>query len=874
MRDIFSHNMFAHDTPDPDGAPVQPSGSTDASHVTPHQRVKISDTRSPADAAFDRFKTRHAERKLFKMEDGQLSESDTRSKFIDPIFKEVLGWHESEIRREKPVSKGYVDYVLGSDYNYLLIEAKRALPRFQLSVVNKPRRVRLDGPHLLSNKKMKLVLEQAQAYAGDLGVQFCLVTNGSQFIVFRPYVPGRSWKQANAIVFHDHRDIDQHFAEFYNLLSRDNVLAGSLVEGFEHLERTTTQLYSPLDTITDPDRELLRNAVWQQISRTMGPLLTDQSEDLEAQLEVIRHCYVSTPLADQTDENLDALLKDAPGPHLATAQVIDLKPGAEGRTAFSHKMQADVKQAKRGAYILTGGVGSGKTTFLRRFARIVDSNFVSHYTIWLHIDFLPIGNVDPGGLDKELKTYVFREVRKRLETDYKSELLGSAEALRECFAEEIDAAKLTVLHALVPGSAEWHSRVNDLVDELYRDDEKFAFAGLRTLRGRGRRVALILDNTDQLGDQFQETVFLLAQKLSADYSAICVVTLREEKFFAAFRRGIFDAFGDRRFHIGSPDLRKVLRKRLEYGRSKFAALEKAEGESELTAQDFERIDALLQALINSTTGRNANIVRMLASVSNGDMRHALDMFRDFLSSGNTNIEKIIDIVKRSGGYTVPFHEFAKSAILGSRKYYRSDVSHIVNLFKQSDALGATHMTACRVLARLSAAEGSASPHGEGFVAVSTLLKEYRESFGFADDFVQWSSELLSRKLIESEPPRVPDVRQADAIRITAAGSYYWRYLVRSFAYVDLVLVDTPVADHSIARKLATMAELTDMTVRFERVRCFIDYLRRKEAVDLAIVAERAGPFQEALIPQIEHQIEAEIKVISRKVHVPDIYRDE
>ena len=102
---------------------------------------------------------------------------------------------------------------------------------------------------------------------------------------------------------------------------------------------------------------------------------------------------------------------------------------------------------------------------------------------------------------------------------------------------------------------------------------------------------------------------------------------------------------------------------------------------------------------------------MLATVSNGDMRHALDMFREFLSSGNTDIEKIIRIVEREGGYSVPFHEFSKSAILGSRRFYRSSVSHIVNVFKQSDAIGASHLTGCRILARLSAAEGVASAHG-------------------------------------------------------------------------------------------------------------------------------------------------------------------
>lgn len=336
-------------------------------------------------------------------------------------------------------------------------------------------------------------------------------------------------------------------------------------------------------------------------------------------------------------------------------------------------------------------------------------------------------------------------------------------------------------------------------------------------------------------------------------------------------RGSFDAFGDRRFHIGSPDLKNVLRKRLEYGRKKFSELEKANETTNLTPDDFKRIDALLRALINSATASNANIVRMLATVSNGDMRHALDMFREFLSSGNTDIEKIIRIVERKGGYSVPFHEFAKSAILGSRRFYRSSVSHIVNVFKQSDAIGASHLTACRILARLSSAEGVASSHGEGFVSVSALLKEYRESFGVADDFVQWTAELLRRDLIESEPPRVADVRQADAIRVTAAGAYYWRYLVRAFSYCDLMFVDTPIADISLARRLATMAEMVDMTVRFERVRAFLSYLEARERDELALAAARTGLFQEALMPQVCERVESEIKLISKKLPRTDIY---
>src|SRR5262249_1433898 len=115
-----------------------------------------------------------------------------------------------------------------------------------------------------------------------------------------------------------------------------------------------------------------------------------------------------------------------------------------------------------------------------------------------------------------------------------------------------------------------------------------------------------------------------------------------------------------------------------------------------------------------------------------------------------------------------------------------------------------------------------------------------------------------------------DVRQADAVRVTAAGAYHWRYLVRAFSYVDLVFVDTPLADIALAKHLSSLAEMTDMTVRFERVRAFLGYLQKKETDELA-AAGSPGPFQEALIPQIFNQVEAEIDVISKKVPGANVY---
>jgi hypothetical protein len=242
--------------------------------------------------------------------------------------------------------------------------------------------------------------------------------------------------------------------------------------------------------------------------------------------EVVKVACLANAAAVIVAQNQDTLLRDSPQQYLEDAKFIDLKVGAEGKTAFSHKLRADVFQARRGAYILTGGVGSGKTTFLKRFASLVEPEFVARYTAWFHIDFLAIGNVDAYQLDDELRRYVYRRIREQL-AHHKSEFTSDGSQIRQLFAAEISDAQVTALYNVEEGTEHWNTRVNDLVANLYADDERYAFAALRYLRlSRGRRIAIVLDNTDQLGETFQEKVFLLAQKLAADYDAICVVTLR------------------------------------------------------------------------------------------------------------------------------------------------------------------------------------------------------------------------------------------------------------------------------------------------------------------------------------------------------------
>lgn len=797
---------------------------------------------------------------LINASERDLTESDTRSKLIDPIFKTVLGWSETDIRREQPAADGYADYVFGADYAYFHVEAKRALPRFKLQVPSRSRVLKLSGPHLLGHKDVKPHVEQAAKYASDLGSNFCLLTNGSQFILFRNHISGQSWKTGNAIVWHDYNDISADFASFYTTLSRTSVTQGSLMEKLSSVSEFRRPVYTPIDHVWNPDREFVRNKLWNSISRVFGPLLSVRPDDDVLQSEIVKHCYVTTPLSDEADRNIDTLLQDRMPSYLSNSLVEDLPLGHHGDRRFSDRLLEDIHSFQPRTFVLTGGVGSGKTTFLRRFSETVSPEFVRKFCVWLHIDYLPTGNITGTDIGAQLRSYTMRQVKSAIYAHHPKFAPASGADLRQLFHAEIEQLSQTKLFQVPPESEQWKTEVNALISSKATNDVTLTESILHTIAAKGRRLVFVLDNSDQLGEQFQAELFLFAQHLAKEFNALTLVAIREEKYFAAFRRGIFDAYGDRRFHIGSPSLNDVIRKRLLYGIQKLNQMYIEKGVSLSERQDIEQ---LVETVIRSTTQRNSNIVRMLSCVSNGDMRHALDLFREFISSGNTDISKIL---KKGRGYTIPFHEFAKSAILGSRRYFRSDVSHFMNVFRPTSAARASHFTACRVLRRLSDGRTAQSIHGEGFIATSQFLREWRSCFGVAEDVILAMQELMKRGLVETEPPRVSRVEETDAVSVSASGEYYWQYLVRSFAYVDLMIPDTPLFSEDVSRDLVKYLDDTALSKRFERVEMFLSYLAQCESEEGVIGAMGSdGPFSGNIVDELRSQIQNEIAVIKRRM---------
>ncbi len=102
------------------------------------------------------------------------------------------------------------------------------------------------------------------------------------------------------------------------------------------------------------------------------------------------------------------------------------------------------------------------------------------------------------------------------------------------------------------------------------------------------------------------------------------------------------------------------------------------------------------------------------------------------------------------------------------------------------------------------------------------LHSYCQQLGFTSDQVADALGFaLDNRLLDATPRYTQEV-QSLYYRITTVGSYTTRVLLAYFAYIDAVLVDTPVVDEQYARLVEDVPALADRVARAEYFRLYLD----------------------------------------------------
>jgi hypothetical protein len=739
-----------------------------------------------------------------------LSETDTRSKIIDPLFKGCLGWTEDDISREEHEAGSFVDYIFRfQGIGYFVVEAKKKGVAFELPKYMSRRKYKISGT-IATDTKLIAAIEQAQKYCVDKGVNFGIVTNGTQFVLFEAFRRNGSWREGKCMVFNGLDDIVEHFGLFWNVLARESILKGSL-RLYVSEQHDILTFSRPLDSVHFKDAKLARNNLYQYLqpfARYFFGEITDESK-----IELLRDCYVYLKAHTDAEHSLRPYFLE---------RIRQLHAGFGTKTFVESEMDAgqfreSLEDSERRFYektpegklfLLLGVIGAGKTTFLHRLFRVILED--REKLVWFYVDFRQ-APVDPA----EIETYIFKEVLEEFRNKYFQKMKEMAE----------------------------ESHLVDL--QPNRKDLVMLFT---LLRASGYSTVLMLDNVDQqwyASPVLQERIFLEAQNLSKVLRTIQILSLREETFFRSIRRGTFDAYYVEKYDIPPPDFENMIQKRLDFAiallQSPSKHITEVVGVEPPPPKEVKEMVAFLKIVRDSIVRvgptRKA-ITSFINAISRGDMRQALRFFNSFLASGNTKVDEMVSKYQEKGVYIIPYHAFLKSVILGESKYYSGNTSEVINLLDMNTEYTSSHFITLRILKYAKDRMQVASAARRGMIDID-LLKQEAGKVGIPikaiDDSLQ---RLADAHLIELEGG-ASNPNESGHFAITPTGEYYVGTLVNRFVYLDLIWQDTPISDESLTKMLHQVINSTNLELRLERVTQFIDYLKGQEEMEFANSPEYA-----------------------------------
>jgi hypothetical protein len=751
-----------------------------------------------------------------KHKDSDRNEASTRFHLIDRILFECLGWSKDDCKPEETFEGKFTDYTFNNPGRVLIVEAKREGIYFELPVGYEKLECRI-ATLTKGNSEIKAAISQAMGYCQSRGVQFGAVSNGYQMIAFlASRNDGVPPMEGNAIVFDSIDRMKEHFLELWKYLSKDGIKNRELFAKL--IGREAIVLPNKLSsTISVYPGSRSRNILQTDLQIVGELVLEGVVNNPEIEEDFIRDTYCTSGALSQYAlvsksilENRYSLLFDEThgGPTVKEAMT---------KKGVSSEMFAESLSSR--PILLLGDVGSGKSMFIKYLKRLAAPKvFANAITVYIDLG-------TKAALAADLKQFVISEIKRLLYEQYQVDV-DERNFVRGVYHGELQRFAKGIYSDLMevnPGEFK-KKEIEFLMEKLSQPENHLREAFNHISRGWKKQIIIFIDNVDQRDDEIQEHAFLIANEIAQNWPSTVFITLRPSTFHKSKKIGALTGYHPKAFTIAPPRVDEVLIKRLYF------ALKIASGElvsSKLSANIYINLVTLkqyLEILVHSLQ-HNHQLVEFIENISAGNVRTANEFLTTFIGSGHVDTKKILDQdnVHLSHGkrYTVSYHEFLRAIIYKDNAYYYPDATQIVNVFDLSQVDFREHFLMPIILDFFF--RYSNKSENEGFITTSSLVK-YLMDLGFNSDQIEHAIiRALSKDLIESEGRKKPSVGDPHPLhlRITTVGAYHITKLVKSFVYIDAILIDVPILDDDFRREIQDVEKIAERLMRAEK---FCDYL--------------------------------------------------
>jgi GTPase SAR1 family protein len=617
------------------------------------------------------------------------------------------------------------------------------------------------------------------------------------------------------------------FGDLWNALSKPGVLERRLEQRL--LGHTQPQIPPKLAaSVPGYPGAKARNRFQTDLKIVSELVLEDVATAPDLEAEFLRECYIESGTLSEFSLLSRDLLRARYSALFGDEFAVPTTEPAVTRGGVSADLLA--KSLSRRPILILGDVGVGKTTFLRHLLNVSAAEQMEK-AIALHLN---LGN--QAALAMDLRTFVVEEMMRQLREQYDIDVEEYG-LVRATYHGELQRFARGIYGRLAEADpARYQQKELEFMEAKLADRaEHLKHALEHVQKGRKQQIVILLDNADQRDYDTQQQAFLIAQEFAATWPATVFVTLRPETFHLSLRSGgTLSGYHPKAFTIAPPRIDRVIEKRLHFGLRLTRGEIPIQALQEVNVQ-LHSLDMILRALLD-TLESSRDVGELIDNIAGGNVRLALDLVQGFLGSGHVDTEKIVSIYSRNQSYRVPLHEFLRAVIYGDSAHYDPTRSYVANLFDLSSIDPKEHFLLPLLLSQLSRWTGPGIENG--FVEASALY-ERLQGMGFTPEQIDSALARGTRhRLVETAArrPIEPGHELPAAFRITSVGVYHGQRLASMFAYVDAVIVDTPILDRryrELTHDVPTLAE------RFARARLFCEYLDEQWQT----TPESAGPFQ-------------------------------
>jgi len=606
-----------------------------------------------------------------------------------------------------------------------------------------------------ASKDLSEALDQCLRYTQHTGALYACATNGIDWVIFKPSHPFRSLPDAKVFMFHGSDQIAKRIDEFSDLLSPIGVR-----EGRTEKELLGHEIQIPIFAKRLRDAFPYRGEMTfeeEEYSNALDHILMHYVVELTDEV-MFRECYIPANGNRPPSSTLDALVADRIKLAKKDSSQETLDFGSDSN------MESSVSEMACGRIVvLHGEVGVGKTSFLRHCELSLREDGKLEEAVWARVNLLPFQDrqFDPENV-KELLNLICREIQNKV-SESTEKMSGRYDPdiwdhLRDIYNFEVRRFQKARYPDSDNSDQEFLNEARKYVWDLREDDpQSHLIRVIRWLTVNCRLpVIIVLDNSDQLGIEFQEFLYKLSETVQTASSAVVILVMRTEALESHVIREHSIASVREQYLVEKAPLPAVLSRRFQNILSRLPKADAAT--TDKVARD--RITVLMETL-QYEAKLGSDMFQLVEAAGNGSLRDSLRAVSAIFRSSPRMMDQLVFKHNKAEKPRVTVDETLKA-------FKKEDLSNadsnmlIPNVFDVSSHMTIPYSLGVRQIQHIRSKTASTE------CTVASLLNDFAIA-GIDRGIAHYTLSKLRASQLISVNHMLLEIRESDKLSVTRLG---------------------------------------------------------------------------------------------------------